>query len=78
MQRCATPLRVIAVRMPSSSALWTWRWSRDALVIDRDVHKEFRQIDVLLILSANQVMKRMPGDGEHRLAVALRVVEPIQ
>ena len=52
--------------------------SHDALVELGDIHEELVEINVLLIMSSDQVVKSMPGDGQHRLAVAFRIVKPIQ
>ena len=53
-------------------------WPHDALVVRCDIHKKLVQIHVLLVMRADQVMKRMTGDGEHRLPIALRIVKPIE
>ncbi len=50
----------------------------DALVVRRDIHKQLVQIHVLLVMRADQVVKRMARDGEHRLPIAFRVVKPVQ
>ncbi len=49
-----------------------------ALVVDRDIHEDLGQVDVLLIVRANQVVEGVPGDRQHRLVVHLGVVEPIE
>ena len=53
-------------------------WPHDALVVRRHIHKELVQIHVLLIMRADQIVKRMTRDGEHRLPIALRIVKPIE
>jgi hypothetical protein len=46
--------------------------------VDRDVREHAIEVDVLLRERVDQVVKVMAGDGEHGLAVELRVVEPVQ
>ena len=53
-------------------------WPHDALVVDGNIHKDFGQIDILLIVGANQVMKGMPRDRQHRLIVHLGVIETVE
>ena len=52
--------------------------AHDALVEDRNVHVKLVEIDVLLVIHADQVVKSVPGDGEHRLQIALGVIETIE
>src|SRR5581483_9917235 len=47
-------------------------------VVDGDVHEKPVEIDVLLGVRVDQVVKMMSGDGQHRLAVELRVIEAVQ
>ena len=49
-----------------------------AFVVDRDVHEELVQRDVLLGGGANQVVKLQAGDGQHGLRVQFGVVEAIE
>src|SRR5438876_4702811 len=48
------------------------------LVVGGNVHVKLVEIDVLLIMRTDQVVKRVSGDGEHGLSVALSVVETVQ
>ena len=50
----------------------------DALVVRGDIHEQLVQIHILLIMRSDQVVKGVTGNGEHRLAIALGVVQPIQ
>src|SRR5438552_16528946 len=52
--------------------------SHDARVVLRDVHEQLVELDVLLRVGADEVVKWHPGDREHRLSVELRVVEAVQ
>ncbi len=54
------------------------RWTHDPLIVLGDVHVELVEIDVLLIVSADQIVERVAGDGEYRLAIALRVVQAVE
>lgn len=49
----------------------------DLFVVSRHVDKRFIEIDILLIVRADQVMVGMAGNGEHRLAIAFSIVQPI-
>src|ERR1700683_755861 len=50
----------------------------DALIEFGYVHKQLVQIDILLVVRADQIVKCVARDGQHRLAVTLRVVKTIQ
>ena len=50
----------------------------DALVVGGDVHIELVEIDVLLVVGADQIVERVAGDGQHRLAVALGIIETVE
>ena len=60
------------------SHLFDVRRSHDSGVVDRDVHEDTIEVDVLLRMSINQIMIVMPRDRQHRLAVKLGVIESIQ
>jgi hypothetical protein len=49
-----------------------------ALVEDADVDKEFVERDVLLRVGADQIVVLEAGDGEHRSAIQLCVVESVE
>ena len=67
-----------AVLIASSTTLYNVRRSHHALVVGGDVHEQLVEIDVLLIMRADQIVERVPRDRQHGLAVALRVVETVQ
>ncbi len=50
----------------------------DALVVDGHVHEQLVEVHVLLVVRADQVVKGVAGDGQHRLAVALGVVQAVE
>ena len=50
----------------------------DALVVGGDIHVELVEIDILLVVRADQIVKGVAGDGEHGLAVALGIVEAVE
>ena len=50
----------------------------DPLVVQGHVHEELVEVDVLLIVRADEVVKGVAGDGEHRLAIELGVVESVE
>ncbi len=54
------------------------RGSHDPLVEYRDVDEHFVEVDVLLVVRADQVVEGVAGDCEHRLSVALGIVEPVE
>ena len=54
------------------------RRPHDALVVRGDVHEQLVEIDVLLVVRADQVVEGVAGDRQHRLAVALGVVQAVQ
>ena len=54
------------------------RRAHHALAVGRDVHEQPIEIDVLLTVRADQIVKGVTGNREHRLAVAFRVVQPVQ
>ena len=49
--------------------------SHDAHAVLRDVHEDFVQLDILLREGPDQIVKRHPGNSEHRHVVKPRVVE---
>ena len=49
-----------------------------SLVESGDVHENLVQIDILLVMRANEVMESMAGNRQNGLAVTLRIVEPVQ
>ena len=53
-------------------------WPHHSLVIGRHVHKQLVEIDILLIVGADQIVEGMASNREHRLSVTLRVVETIE
>src|SRR6185437_555342 len=54
------------------------RGAHHALVVFADVHEELVQINVLLVMSADQIMKGMASNCQHWLTVALGVVQTIE
>ena len=38
-------------------------WSHHARIINRNIHKDFIEFDILLGFGANEIMKRQAGDG---------------
>src|ERR1043165_114162 len=54
------------------------RGPHHALVIDRDIHKKFIQVNVLLVMRADHIVKGVSRNGEDGLAVTLGVVESVQ
>ena len=54
------------------------RSAHHALVEDRNIHEQLVQVDVLLVVHADQIAEGVSGDGQHRLLIALRVVESVQ
>ena len=66
------------MRIAISTTFTACAGTHDALVEDRDIHEQLVQIDVLLIVHADQVVERVSGDREHRLLIALRVVEAVE
>ena len=50
----------------------------DALVVDGHVHEQLVEVHVLLVVRADQVVEGVPGDRQHRLAVALGVVQAVE
>jgi hypothetical protein len=50
----------------------------DPFVVGRDISKDFDQIDILLVMRADQIMKRMPRNREYGLAVAFGVIQSVQ
>ena len=54
------------------------RRPHDPLVVEGDVHVQLVEIEVLLVMSADHVVESVAGDGQHGLAVELRVVETVE
>jgi len=52
--------------------------AHDARIVDTDVHVELVELDVLLRVGLDQVVKLQARDGEHGLAVELGVVEAVE
>ena len=52
--------------------------AHDAAVVDADVHEQFVELDVLLRERVQEIVELQPGDGENRLLVQVRVVQPVQ
>jgi hypothetical protein len=52
--------------------------AHDAVVIDARIRKQLVELDILLRIGADQIVVLKTGDGEHRLTVELRVVEPVE
>jgi hypothetical protein len=51
--------------------------AHNALVVNTDVLKKFVKLHVLLRVGSNQIMKLHASDGQHRLAIQLRIVETV-
>ena len=49
-----------------------------ALAVDGHVHEQLDEVHVLLVVRVDQVGEGVPRDRQHRLAVALRVVEAVE
>ena len=54
------------------------RRPHDPLVVGGHVHEQLVEVDVLLVVRADQVVEGVAGDGEDRLAVALGVVQAVE
>ena len=54
------------------------RGTHDALIVRGDVDEELVEVDVLLVMRADEIVKCVARDREHGLTVALRVVEAVQ
>lgn len=54
------------------------RRPHDALVVGRDIHEELVEINVLLVMRADQIVEGMTGDCEHWLAIAFRIIQAVQ
>ena len=54
------------------------RGAHDALVELGDIHEELVEIDVLLVMRADEIVESVPRDREYRLPIALGIVEPIE
>ena len=52
--------------------------AHELLVEDGDILEQRKQIDLLLVMHAKEVMIGLAGDGEHGCAVELRVVQPVE
>jgi hypothetical protein len=52
--------------------------THDLLVVDGDVLEQREEIDLLLVVGAEQVVVRLPGEREHWRSVELRVVETVE
>ncbi len=75
---CATPLAASAVAAGGVDQGVRVRRPHDLLVEDGDIREELEQVDLLLVAHAHQVVVGLPGDGQHRGAVHLGVVEAVQ
>ncbi|HSC30542.1 MAG TPA: hypothetical protein VLD17_02370 [Gemmatimonadaceae bacterium] len=54
------------------------RRPHDALIVGSHVHEQLVEIDVLLIMRSDEIVERVSRDRQHRLSIALRVIEPVQ
>ena len=54
------------------------RRSHDARVVDADIHEQLVELHILLGVGGHEVVILQAGNGEHRCAVELGVVEPVQ
>ncbi len=52
--------------------------THDALVVGRDIHEQFVEIHVLLIVRPDEVVKRVARDRKYRLPIEFRVIESVQ
>src|SRR5947209_6411744 len=52
--------------------------THDTLAKRGNIHEQFVEIDILLIMSADQIVEGMTRDSEHRLPVALGVVQSVE
>ena len=75
---CATPRAASAARQAASTRACGVRRAHDLLVEDGHVREELQQVDLLLVVHADQVVIGLPGDRQHRGAVHLGVVEAVQ
>ena len=67
-----------AVLIASSTHVVDVGRPHDALVVGGHVHEQLVQVHVLLVMGADQVVEGVAGDRQHRLAVALGVVEAVE
>jgi hypothetical protein len=54
------------------------RWPHDARVVDADIGEQLVELDILLGMGVNQVVKLQAGDRQHRGTVELGVVESVE
>jgi hypothetical protein len=54
------------------------RRPHDAAIVNRDIHEQPIQIDVLLRVSVYEIVVVMAGNRQHRLAVEFRVVKAVE
>jgi hypothetical protein len=54
------------------------RGSHNAFIEYRNIHVEFVEIHVLLVIHADKIVKRMARDGEYGLQITLCVVKAIE
>ena len=66
------------MRHARSTTFRTCVGAHDPLVIDADIHKELVEGDILLGVSADQIVELQAGDRQHRRPIHLGVVEAIQ
>ena len=77
--RCVRPPVVrSAVRNRLIHNVHRVRRAHNPLVKYRDIHEELVEIDILLVVHTDQIVKGMSGDGEYRLAIAFGIVESVQ
>jgi len=50
----------------------------DSLIEDGDVPYRAVEIDILLVVHADQIVESVPCDCEHRLQIAISLIEAIQ
>ena len=75
---CATVRRAIAVFTASSTDVADMRGSHDPLIVGGDVAEDFHEVDILLVVGADEIVEGMAGDGEDGLAVALGVIQSVK
>ena len=52
--------------------------THDAGIIDSDVFEQFIELDILLRVGIDQIVKLHPCDGQHRRAIELGIVKAVK
>ena len=54
------------------------RGTHNPLVVGGNVHIQLIQVDILLKIGTDEIVKRVPSDGQHRLPITFRIVEAVK